>query len=142
MKEVFCDTCYFVALIDHTDGLRATAVSATNSLGKVHYVTTQDVLIELFNYFSGHGPYFRRTVVAFVQILRSRSDMYIVSQNEVMFSKAVQLYSDRDDKGYSLTDCISMCAIRSRGISVVLTNDQHFGQEGFEVLMGKGIESL
>ena len=39
------------------------------------------------------------------------------------------------DKGYSLQDCVSMNVMESEGINHVLTNDRHFEQEGFVVLM-------
>jgi predicted nucleic acid-binding protein len=45
------------------------------------------------------------------------------------------LYEARGDKDYSMTDCISMERMRERSISAVLTNDRHFSQEGFAVLM-------
>jgi predicted nucleic acid-binding protein len=45
------------------------------------------------------------------------------------------LYEARPDKGYSLTDCVSMLAMRERGISEVLTHDHHFEQEGFTILL-------
>jgi predicted nucleic acid-binding protein len=44
------------------------------------------------------------------------------------------LYEARLDKGYSLTDCISMETMRYQGITDVLTNDAHFEQEGFHAL--------
>ena len=44
------------------------------------------------------------------------------------------LYNARPDKGYSLTDCISMEAMRREGINQALTNDRHFEQEGFRAL--------
>jgi uncharacterized protein len=44
------------------------------------------------------------------------------------------LYEARPDKGYSLTDCRSMVALRALGISEALTNDHHFTQEGFAIL--------
>ena len=39
------------------------------------------------------------------------------------------------DKGYSLTDCISMNVMRRDGLIEVLTNDEHFTQEGFSCLL-------
>jgi predicted nucleic acid-binding protein len=45
------------------------------------------------------------------------------------------LYADREDKGYSMTDCLSMTAMRERGIFEVLTHDAHFAQEGFTLLL-------
>jgi hypothetical protein len=38
-------------------------------------------------------------------------------------------------KYYSLTDCISMNLMRGRGITEILTHDQHFTQEGFTILL-------
>ena len=46
-----------------------------------------------------------------------------------------RLYQARPDKGYSLTDCISMEVMRREGLSEVLTNDEHFTQEGFTCLL-------
>ena len=47
----------------------------------------------------------------------------------------LRLYEQRFDKGYSLVDCVSMTTMRSHGITEVLTNDQHFMQEGFRILL-------
>lgn len=47
----------------------------------------------------------------------------------------LDLYGARPDKGYSLTDCISMQTMRDRGIVEVLTHDHHFEQEGFVLLL-------
>ena len=49
-------------------------------------------------------------------------------------SLAEELYASRLDKGYSLTDCVSMEAMRSEGLIDVLTNDRHFEQEGFRLM--------
>jgi len=45
------------------------------------------------------------------------------------------LYEARLDKEYSLTDCISMAAMRQEGIIEILTRDGHFTQEGFIILL-------
>ena len=47
---------------------------------------------------------------------------------------ALALYQARPDKHYSLTDCVSMQAMRREGLTDVLTNDHHFTQEGFHIL--------
>lgn len=47
----------------------------------------------------------------------------------------MELYGARLDKGYSLTDCISMYVMREHGLTEVLTHDQHFTQEGFRTLL-------
>jgi len=45
------------------------------------------------------------------------------------------LYERRPDKQYSLVDCISMNVMRQKDIQEILTNDQHFSQEGFVRLL-------
>ncbi|MBL8230396.1 MAG: hypothetical protein JNL98_18040 [Bryobacterales bacterium] len=44
------------------------------------------------------------------------------------------MYGDRPDKGYSLTDCISIQTMRREGLTGALTNDRYFEQEGFRAL--------
>ncbi|WP_231506131.1 type II toxin-antitoxin system VapC family toxin [Planktothrix serta] len=52
-----------------------------------------------------------------------------------LFKSAVKFYSQRLDKGYSLTDCASMLIMRQKGIQDILTYDKHFLQEGFNALL-------
>jgi predicted nucleic acid-binding protein len=58
----------------------------------------------------------------------------IIRHSDESFLVGLELYSTRLDKGYSLTDCISMQAMRREGLTEALTNDRHFEQEGFRVL--------
>jgi predicted nucleic acid-binding protein len=51
------------------------------------------------------------------------------------FMGGFEMYRARPDKGYSLTDCISMQTMRREGLTEVLTNDRHFEQEGFRALV-------
>jgi predicted nucleic acid-binding protein len=53
----------------------------------------------------------------------------VLPQTRADFDAALALYKSRLDKDYSLTDCRSMNAMRSFGISEVLTNYHHFTQE-------------
>ena len=58
----------------------------------------------------------------------------MIPQSRSSFLDALTLYEARPDKGYSLTDCRSMLALRALGLSEVLTHDHHFTQEGFTIL--------
>lgn len=58
----------------------------------------------------------------------------VVPQSRETFLSGMALYEARPDKGYSLTDCVSMQAMRKEGITDALTNDRHFEQEGFRAL--------
>lgn len=59
----------------------------------------------------------------------------VLPQSHQSFLSGLVLYEARPDKQYSLTDCVSMEAMRSEGITEVLTNDNHFAQEGFMTLL-------
>jgi predicted nucleic acid-binding protein len=51
------------------------------------------------------------------------------------FTAGLQLHRERQDKDWSLTDCISFIVTRRREIQHALTYDHHFVQAGFEALL-------
>jgi predicted nucleic acid-binding protein len=96
--------------------------------------TTEDVLTEYLNYFAGWGSYFRSKASSNVQNILKVQTVQIIPSSHGSFLDGLELYRARIDKGYSLTDCISMQAMRREGVNDVLTDDRHFEQEGFQVL--------
>ena len=62
------------------------------------------------------------------------SNISVIPQSHTSFLDAIAFYASRLDKQYSLTDCVSMQAMRREGLMDVLTNDHHFTQEGFHIL--------
>lgn len=98
-------------------------------------LTTDDILIETLNYFAERGQYYRQIVCRNIQEILLNPEIQIIDATHEQFLGAFELYSNRLDKGYSLTDCISMNICRERGITDVLTHDDHFRQEGFTVLI-------
>lgn len=133
--RVFVDTNHFIALLNsrdqwHEKAAIAEAVNADRSL-----VATEEVLIELLNFFCEQGTYARTKVAEFVRAVLLDVRTEVVFRMETNFIEAVELYESRPDKGYSLTDCISMNACRTLDINEVLTNDDHFRQEGFSILI-------
>ena len=135
MKEVFADTCFFVALINPADTLHAAAVAAAQANAGNTLVVTDEVLTELLNFYSSYGPKFRSAAVKVVETLAQRSDVVVVAQSRDSFAHGFALYSARADKSYSATDCISLVTMKERNIESVLTNDYHFRQEGFTILL-------
>lgn len=55
--------------------------------------------------------------------------------SEELYQRAVQLYSDRDDKEWGLIDCMSFVVMGDQGLTDALTADTHFRQAGFNVLL-------
>ena len=68
------------------------------------------------------------------QAILQSPTVHVIRQSHDSFRAGLDLYIARPDKGYSLTDCISMHAMRSHGLTDALTNDRHFEQEGFRIL--------
>lgn len=91
MKVAFVDTLYFVALFNRRDQWHERAIAANHLVAETKLITTEDVLVELLNFFSEYGEKSRRGA--------------------------------------------AMHAMRERGVSDILTHDDHFRQEGFTVLL-------
>jgi len=134
VKLVFADTIYWVALINPKDQWHSPALSAEALLHDVRLVTTDVILIEVLNFFAEHGEEARFRAVSATEEILTNSDTEVVRHTHESFLAGLALYKARADEGYSLTDCISMNAMRERNITEVLTHDQHFAQEGFTIL--------
>ena len=130
MKLVFADAFYWIALVHPRDSARPQALSFGRDYEHVTLVTTHEVLTEVLAFFSGGGIEARR--IAFKAVRRTLQDprVLVIPQSTETFEAGLQMYGERLDKGYSHTDCVSMIAMRSRGI----VDDRHFKQEGFRIL--------
>jgi len=135
MKRVFADAVYWVALALPHDQWHSRAVQATRNLGRVQIVTTEEVFVEFLAHFSGYGRLAREGATRYFDTVASDPGVVIRPQSHQSFQRGYALYKARPDKEYSLTDCISMEAMRQEGISDILTHDAHFTQEGFTILL-------
>ena len=131
---VFADTFYWLALARPRDSWhKAVRVWAlANASAKV--ITTDEVLTEFLNALAHTGPIGRAYAATTVHDIRIDPIVQVLPQTRSDFDAALALYEARPDKEYSLTDCRSMIALRSLGLTDVLTNDNHFRQEGFTIL--------
>jgi uncharacterized protein len=134
MKTLFADTFYWVALINPRDNWYNDVLKVSNSLKQVQIVTTEEVLIEVLTFYSESGMQMRRRTITFVDSILSSSIVQVIEQSHESFLAGLKLYRERLDKGYSLTDCISMNTMQNFKIVEVLTHDRHFVQEGFIIL--------
>jgi len=136
MKMVFADTLYRVAIVRPKDQWQEPARRARASLGGVRLLTTDEVLAEFLNTFSGRGEHLRRQAAKMVREILENPNVTVVPQSRDSFLQGVHFYEQRAHRAYSLTDCISMKTMRSHAVSEVLTNDRHFADEGFTPLIG------
>jgi len=137
MKTVFADTLYWVAIVRPNDQWQESARRARASLGDTLILTTDEVLSEFLAALSSGPSHVRRQAVKMVRAILGNPNVRVLPQSRDSFLRGLELYERRPDKGYSLTDCISMNAMKGERVSDVLTNDPHFEQEGFHVLMSR-----
>lgn len=135
MKTVFADTQYWIAVVRPNDQWAEAAKQARSLLGSVRLLTTDEVLSEFLSALSAGGEHVRRQAVRMVRAILENPNVTVIPQSRDSFLSGVELYEQRLDKTYSLADCISMNAMRAEGVTEALTNDGHFEQEGFTVLM-------
>jgi predicted nucleic acid-binding protein len=98
-------------------------------------VTTEEVLTEFLTFFGGKGAFLRTKAVAVARLIFADESIRLLPQTHRTFRDGFDLFANRPDKGYSLTDCISMQTMHQEGITGVLTDDRHFEQEGFHALL-------
>jgi predicted nucleic acid-binding protein len=133
VKAVFADTFYWVALTNPDDTRYRDAVAFDTALTNAKIITTDEVLVEFMTFFSA-DPWQRGRAAASVRRLLANPDLRVIEQSRASFLAGLDLYQSRPDKGYSLTDCISMQTMRREGLTEVLTSDRHFEHEGFRAL--------
>ena len=135
MSRYFVDAVHLIALANPKDQWHNDALRIANSTIKDKLTTTEDVLIEFLNFYSEHGEYMRRKVAEMARSVLVDIRIEVIPRTNNSFHDALELYEARPDKGYSLTDCLSMNVCNSVGIREILTNDYHFKQEGFKILL-------
>ena len=135
MRQVFADTAYWLALTNPFDQHHDKATRASASLQGKRIVTSDAVLTEYLNALADKGSTVRLAAVLSVERILRNPGVIVIAQTRRLFVKGFALYKARADKGYSLTDCISMVIMRQRKITNALTTDHHFEQEGFAALM-------
>ena len=124
-----------VAVFNPKDQLHDWAVEVERELGAVKFVTSEMVLVEVLNYFSAFPRQIKQGAVKAVLRLLFVGEIETVLHTHAAFLQGAELYAARLDKGYSLTDCISMNIMSERGITDILTHDHHFTQESFNTLL-------
>ena len=132
MTTVFADCYYYLALVNERDEGHAKAVEfIRNFPGRI--ITSEWVLTEVGDVLVQPQKRF-----AFLQLLQSVLDdpqTTIVEANHESFAHGVNLFAERPDKDWSLTDCISFVVMENNGIREALTADDHFEQAGNVALL-------
>lgn len=131
-RTYFVDAWYFVALLEPRDTHHRNAARLARFVAGADLVTHDFVLSEVLAYFAEEGA--RARSLATRMVRQALDEIAVVISDRPLFVRSLELYESRDDKQYSLADCLSFVLMRDRNITHVLTNDHHFRQEGFTVL--------
>lgn len=136
-NEVFLDTSYIVALSSLSDQYHQQAKNIASQLKKnrTRLITTRAVILEMGNALSRRR--YRNIAIGLINSLEADPNVEIIPLSEDLYKRAFQLYKDRSDKEWGLTDCISFVIMQDRGLIKVLTADEHFQQAGFQTLLLK-----
>jgi predicted nucleic acid-binding protein len=112
---------------------RAVKLAGELRANKSRLITTRAVLLEIGNALSKQR--YRAAAVRLLIALESDPTVEIIPLAEQLYIRALQLYRERDDKDWGLTDCISFVVMGDEGITDALTTDIHFRQAGFTALL-------
>lgn len=136
-NEVFLDAAYAIALSTPKDQhhQRAVALAEQMETAGTRLITTRAVVLEI-----GNAPAklrYRKAAIELLLSMEEDSNVVIVPITEELYYRAFQLYRERLDKAWSITDCISFIVMQDRKLTDALTTDSHFQQAGFQVLLRK-----
>ena len=87
----------------------------SRSIAPEKIVTTDEVLAEYLTFFSSASAAIRNRVGRNVAALIDSAEVRVIPQSRGSFLAGLELYRARPDKGYSLTDCVSMQTMKARG---------------------------
>lgn len=96
-------------------------------------ITTEFVLLEVADALSATN--IRQKTVAYMNGLRELSILEIEPFSAPLSDEGWNLYRQRSDKEWTLTDCISFALMKRRNITHAFTSDHHFEQAEFVKLL-------
>ncbi len=101
--------------------------------GGMETVTTMAVLLEVADALAAPGM--RVSCARFLEELMGKSGTVVHALDRGIVAKGVERYRQREDKAWSLTDCISFVVMEEEELTEALTGDRHFEQAGFTALL-------
>ncbi len=138
VTEVFLDTAYAIALSAPNDQYheRAKMLAEQLEAEETQLITTRAVVLKIGNALAKLR--YRRAAVELLKALEEDPSVEIIPLSERLYERAFQLYRERSNKEWGMTDCISFIVMQDRGLTEALTTDEHFQQAGFRALLREG----
>lgn len=135
MIPVFLDTSGLIAVVNTDDQWHSSAEAVWQDLvaSNASLVTTSLVLIELGDGLSRIEQ--RQLALDLYDRLHNSPRVEIVALTPEIEAAAWELFRQRLDKEWGVTDCATFVVMKQRGIQAALTVDHHFEQAGFQRLI-------
>jgi uncharacterized protein len=139
MNDVFLDTAFAIALSSKTDRFHQAALQLAEELesARTRLVTTRAVLTEIGNALA--RQHFRDAAVRLLDSLERDANVEIIPISEDLWHQGFQMFRERPDKEWGLTDCVSFIVMQERKMKDALTTDEHFVQAGFRALLRESL---
>ena len=135
MAKLFLDTSFAIALASKRDQYHAKALDLSRRIRETddQLITTIPVIFEIGNSLAKQS--FRPAAVSLVSSLHSDPRVTVVSLDQDLYHRAFTLFTDRKDKNWGLTDCVSFVVMEDNSIQNAPTADNHFHQAGFTPML-------
>lgn len=135
MSKLFLDAAYAIALSSVTDQhhQKASVLAEQIETDGTSLITTRAVILEIGNALSKLR--YRVAALKLLDSLEEDPNVEIVPLSEELYNRARELYRQRPDKEWGITDCISFVVMQDYGLTKALTTDEHFKQAGHSALL-------
>ena len=135
MNKFFLDAAYAIALSAVTDQYHRKAEFLARQIETeaIPLITTRAVILEIGNALARLR--YRASAIELLDSLEEDPNVKIVPLSEELYNRAMELYRQRPDKEWGITDCVSFVVMQDYGLTEALTTDEHFKQAGFRALL-------
>jgi predicted nucleic acid-binding protein len=131
----FLDRGYVLARFNQRDQFHGKARQLAGAIAAGRELwTTEAVLLEIAAAFS-HPNYRSIALAIWDEFHGGNSRCRVREAAGPRLDQAVELFRERSDKAWSLTDCLSFVVMRDEQLVDALTADHHFIQAGYRALL-------
>jgi predicted nucleic acid-binding protein len=118
MNEVFLDASYVIALSVSTDQNHEKALLLADELESnfTRLTTTRAVILEIGNALSRQR--YREAAGLLLASLEEDSRVEFIGVTKDLYDRGLQLYRERQDKEWGITDCIFICCNDGTGLGL------------------------
>jgi len=135
IEAIFVDRFAWIATINKSDNYHEICLGILEELlnNQAKLITTNYVVVETINALS--KVEFRKTVIEFIDKLEKSPSVQIIRITDEIYNNAWTFYKQRMDKDWGITDCTSFEVMRAFNVKKAFTNDKHFEQAGYSLVV-------